>query len=128
MHLTFFFPGEWIDSSNRVQNKTKDSTEEKISVVEISEKDDKLKGDPEMAPVYMKRLVPVFASTYQNSLVISIKKATLSVLKKIINFIPASIMEELASGNVAAQLADVVATALATEVILENLFFISILA
>ncbi|XP_047133370.1 E3 ubiquitin-protein ligase HECTD1 isoform X2 [Hydra vulgaris] len=114
-------PGEWIGSSIAKQNKNGETTEdaslskEKLSAVETLGLEEKIKGDPEMAPVYMKKLVPVFASTYQNTLVLSIKKATLSVLRKIINFIPSSLMAEVASGNVAAQLTDVIATALSIE-------------
>ena len=80
------------------------------------ETEDVVKGDPEMAPIYVKRLVPVFANTHQGSLVPSIKKATLSILKKMIHYIPATMMEELVSGNVAPQLVDVIAMALNAEV------------
>ena len=66
--------------------------------------------------MYVKRLVPVFARTYQGSLVPSIKKATLSILKKMIHYIPECMMEELVAGNVAPLLVDVIATALNAEV------------
>ena len=75
-----------------------------------------VKGDPEVAPIYVKRLVPVFANTFQNSLIPSVKKATLSILKKMIHSIPNQMMEEVVSGNVASQLVDVIAIALSVEV------------
>ena len=78
--------------------------------------EDPVKGDPEVAPIYVKRLVPVFANTFQNSLIPSVKKATLSILKKMIHSIPAQMMEEVVSGNVASQLVDVIAIALSVEV------------
>lgn len=83
-----------------------------------------MKGDPEAAPIYVKRLVPVFANTFQGSLIPSVKKATLSILKKMIHFIPASMMDEVASGSVASQLVDVLAVALNVEVWTEVLYIL----
>lgn len=115
-------PGEWmgvtIDTAvselstqhNEASADASDNTEDNKPVIE-----DVVKGDPEMAPIYVKRLVPVFVNTYQGSLVASIKKATLSILKKMIHYIPAVMMEELVSGNVAPKLVDVIAMALNTE-------------
>ncbi|XP_066922502.1 E3 ubiquitin-protein ligase HECTD1-like [Clytia hemisphaerica] len=83
---------------------------------EITESPEKaVKGDPEVAPIYIKRLVPVFANTFQSSLIPSVKKATLSILKKMIHSIPAQMMEEVISGTVASQLVDVIAVALNVE-------------
>lgn len=40
------------------------------------------KGDPEMAPVYLKRLLPVFAQTFQHTMLPSIRKASLALIRK----------------------------------------------
>lgn len=36
-----------------------------------------LKGDPEMAPLYVKRLLPVFCNTFQSTMLASVRKASL---------------------------------------------------
>lgn len=128
-------PGEWMAASSEpppsevptvtenAKTKKSEGTEETRETGEDTGKTESeqdtdivtVKGDPEMAPVYVKRLVPVFANTYQASLVPSIKKATLSILKKMIHYIPVSMMEDLVSGNVAPLLVDVIATALNAE-------------
>ena len=129
MHHLFTL-GEWMsasidnscnDTSQTEKAPSEENTTEDVETTPPDSKDAEtqqvvVKGDPEMAPLYVKRLVPVFAKTYQASLVQSIKKATLSILKKMIHFIPASMMDELVSGNVAPQLVDVIAMALSTEV------------
>ena len=138
------FPGEWLtivamdttdtDASNTPPGTSSDGTnatdqaeggasetpaegEEDDKDKEASEPPEKVvKGDPEVAPIYIKRLVPVFANTFQSSLIPSVKKATLSILKKMIHSIPAQMMEEVISGTVASQLVDVIAVALNVEV------------
>lgn len=92
-----------------------DGGEEGKEENENKEPENVVKGDPEAAPIYVKRLVPVFANTFQASLIPSVKKATLSILKKMIHFIPASMMDEVVSGSVASQLVDVIAVALSVE-------------
>lgn len=74
-----------------------------------------VKGDPEVAPIYIRHLVPVFANTFQSSLIPSVKKATLSILKKMIHCIPASMIADVISDTVASQLVDVIAVALNVE-------------
>lgn len=38
------------------------------------------KGDPEMAPIYLKRLLPVFAQTFQHTMLPSIRFASSTLL------------------------------------------------
>lgn len=102
---------------NNENNENREASNESKEDAEKKEEPERVvKGDPEMALKYVKHLVPVFAHTYQGSLLHAVKKATLAILKKMIHYIPASMMEELVSHNVASQLVDVIAVALNSEV------------
>ena len=75
----FIFTGEWMMSVNRPESQkpVAEATEELDKDKDTSE-DDKTsnsepKGDPEMAPVYLKRLLPVFAQVYQRTMMTSIR-------------------------------------------------------
>lgn len=128
--LNILMKGEWMavtvdpasndkteEVLNNENNENREASNESKKDVEKKEEPERaVKGDPEMALKYVKHLVPVFAHTYQGSLLHSIKKATLAILKKMIHYIPASMMEELVSHNVASQLVDVIAVALNSEV------------
>lgn len=63
----------------------------------------------------------MFANTFQSSLIPSVKKATLAILKKMIHSIPANMMEDVISGSVASQLVDVIAVALSIEVMINRI-------
>lgn len=76
-----------------------------------------VKGDVEMAPLYAKRLLPVFAQTFRSSLVPSIRKATLAIMKKVIHYIPQRMMSEVISScNIAASIVEVLSSVLNVEV------------
>lgn len=76
-----------------------------------------VKGDLEMAPLYVTRLLPVFAQTFRSSLVPSIRKATLAIMKKVIHYIPQKMMSEVISScNVAASIVEVLSSVLNVEV------------
>ena len=85
---SFSLIGEWMVSVSRSEagqksttesseelDKDKDTTEEDSSKPASSEP----KGDPEMAPVYLKRLLPVFTQVYQRTMVSSIRCVILHI-------------------------------------------------
>lgn len=79
------------------------------------------RGDPEMAPLYLRRLLPVFCTTLQSTMLASVRKASLGLIKKMIHYIQPSLLEELcssesASNNFGTQLVEVIATVLDNEV------------
>lgn len=79
------------------------------------------RGDPEMAPLYLRRLLPVFCTTFQSTMLASVRKASLGLIKKMIHYIQPSLLEELcssesASNNFGTQLVEVIATVLDNEV------------
>lgn len=78
------------------------------------------KGDPEMAPVYLKRLLPIFCGTFQSTMLPSVRKASLGLIKKMIHYIQPNLLHETCSmeitPNFATQLVEVIATVLDNEV------------
>ena len=67
------------------------STEAKAEVepvTEIQSPNEGPKGDPEMVPVYVKSLLPLFCKTYQSTMITSVKKSSLNLIKKMISPIP----------------------------------------
>lgn len=100
-------PGEWM-----TKDKHRKSESEPEDVIEP-------KGDPEMAPVYLSRLLPVFCGTFQATMLASVRKASLGLIKKMIHYIQPGLLEELCSpdgNNFGTQLVEVIATVLDNEV------------
>ena len=52
-------------------------------------------GDAEMAPVYLKRLLPIFTEIYQSSLAPSLRKESLRLLRKMTHYVTAQCLQEL---------------------------------
>ncbi|XP_063927928.1 E3 ubiquitin-protein ligase HECTD1 isoform X6 [Zophobas morio] len=103
-------PGEWMIPIDKDRNRKSES-----------DNDDNIepRGDPEMAPVYLKRLLPVFCTTFQSTMLASVRKASLGLIKKMIHYIIPSLLEELcnneSSPNFGTQLVEVIATVLDNE-------------
>jgi len=115
-------PGEWmIPASNTPgRDATTSQTNEEESKPDEEPKeeteDTTVKGDVEMAPLYATRLLPVFAQTFRSSLVPSIRKATLAIMKKVIHYIPQGMMSEVISScNIAASIVEVLSSVLNVE-------------
>ncbi|XP_019870714.1 E3 ubiquitin-protein ligase HECTD1 isoform X2 [Aethina tumida] len=103
-------PGEWMipvdkDRTRKSESDNEDSIEPR--------------GDPEMAPVYLQRLLPVFCTTFQSTMLSSVRKASLGLIKKMIHYIQPNLLENLcsieASPNFGTQLVEVIATILDNE-------------
>ncbi|XP_049940581.1 E3 ubiquitin-protein ligase Ufd4 isoform X3 [Schistocerca serialis cubense] len=78
------------------------------------------KGDPEMAPVYLRRLLPVFCITFQSTMLPSVRKASLGLIKKMVHYIQPSLLVEVCSPesptyNFGTMLVEVIATVLDNE-------------
>lgn len=107
-------PGEWmIPLDKDRQRRSESDNEEQIEP----------RGDPEMAPLYLRRLLPVFCTTFQSTMLASVRKASLGLIKKMIHYIqPSLLLEELcstsesAANNFGTQLVEVIATVLDNEV------------
>ncbi|XP_076239785.1 ubiquitin fusion-degradation 4-like isoform X5 [Calliopsis andreniformis] len=100
-------PGEWM-LPNQEHRKPEAETE-------FTEP----KGDPEMAPVYLKRLLPVFCATFQSSMLPSVRKASLSLIRKMVHYIQPELLVETCgsdrTGGCGAMLVEVIANVLDNE-------------
>merc|ERR1719510_2743180 len=73
------------------------------------------KGDPEMIPLYVDTLLPMFCKTFQSSMVASVKRASLGLIKKLLHYLDADILENISKKEVAGDVVEVLATTLDTE-------------
>ncbi|XP_031339237.1 E3 ubiquitin-protein ligase HECTD1-like isoform X2 [Photinus pyralis] len=104
-------PGEWmIPLDKERQRKSESDSEEQVEP----------RGDPEMAPLYLRQLLPVFCATFQSTMLASVRKASLGLIKKMVHYIQPSLLEELCtsevSNNFGTQLVEVIATVLDNEI------------
>lgn len=72
------------------------------------------KGDPDMAPVYLRRLLPVFCHTFQSSMIPSVRKASLTIIKKMVHYSQPALLAQESSTFISA-LVEVVAAVLDNE-------------
>ena len=73
-----------------------ESESEKEKKEEELEESAEPKGDPEMAPVYLRHLLPVFTQVcQQGSMQQTIKKASLALIRKMVHYIAAQLLEEM---------------------------------
>ncbi|XP_033230566.1 E3 ubiquitin-protein ligase HECTD1 isoform X3 [Belonocnema kinseyi] len=102
-------PGEWMLPPNQDSRKAETEAEEYTEP----------KGDPEMAPVYLKRLLPVFCSTFQSTMLPSVRKASLSLIRKMVHYIQSELLVETCgsdkTGGCGAMLVEVIANVLDNE-------------
>lgn len=103
-------PGEWMIPVDK---------EKKQDTIEPEDSGEP-KGDPEMAPVYLRRLLPVFCNTFQSTMLASVRKASLSLIKKMVHYIHPSLLVEACSPesstyNLGTMLVEVIATVLDNE-------------
>ncbi|EDW13533.2 E3 ubiquitin-protein ligase Ufd4 [Drosophila mojavensis] len=77
-------PGEWMSSGNILTNK------EGQIYTSLEPR-----GDPEMAPVYLKLLLPILCRTFQGSMLPSVRRASLSLIKKIVQYAHPSVLKNI---------------------------------
>ncbi|KAK9885691.1 hypothetical protein WA026_012456 [Henosepilachna vigintioctopunctata] len=101
-------PGEWMITLDKdKRRKSEPENEESLEP----------KGDPEMAPVYLERLLPVFCMTFQSTMLASVRKASLGLIKKMIHYAQPDLLENMncsceAKSSFITQLVEVIATVL----------------
>ncbi|KAG5887757.1 E3 ubiquitin-protein ligase Ufd4 [Gonioctena quinquepunctata] len=103
-------PGEWMIPVDK--ERTRKSESENEDSIEP-------RGDPEMAPVYLQRLLPVFCTTFQSTMLPSVRKASLGLIRKMVHYIQTNLLEELCAlefnPNFGTQVVEVIATVLDNE-------------
>ncbi|CAH1173687.1 unnamed protein product [Phaedon cochleariae] len=105
-------PGEWMVPVDKERTGRRSESESNDEAIEP-------RGDPEMAPVYLQRLLPVFCATFQSTMLASVRKASLGLIRKMVHYIQPGLLEELCgtetNPNFGTQIVEVVATVLDNE-------------
>ncbi|KAJ8291152.1 hypothetical protein GJAV_G00021980 [Gymnothorax javanicus] len=86
-------PGDWMCPVNKGDEK------KKKDVNKEEEESSEPKGDPEMAPTYLRRLLPVFAQTFQHTMLPSIRKASLALIRKMIHYSSEALLKEVCDSD-----------------------------
>jgi len=81
-------PGEWMSPDHSVLNKDG----KKYTLMEP-------RGDPEMAPIYLKVLLPIFCRTFLGSMLGSVRRASLALIKKIVQYAYPTVLQSLSETN-----------------------------
>lgn len=106
-------PGDWMCPVNKGDDK------KKKDVNKEEDESSEPKGDPEMAPVYLRRLLPVFAQTFQQTMLPSIRKASLALIRKMVHYSSEVLLKEVCDGetghNLPTVLVEITATVLDQE-------------
>ncbi|XP_037821769.1 E3 ubiquitin-protein ligase Ufd4 isoform X3 [Lucilia sericata] len=117
-------PGEWMAAGHSLVNK--DGSEDNSTI--------EPRGDPEMAPVYLKLFLPMFCRTFQGTMLSSVRRASLGLIKKMVQYAQPNVLKGLcetqqdssnaelpvvvtisSSGNLGTLLVEVVASVLDNE-------------
>lgn len=77
-------PGEWMSPDHSLLNKDG----KKYTLMEP-------RGDPEMAPIYLKVLLPIFCRTFLGSMLGSVRRASLALIKKIVQYAYPTVLQSL---------------------------------
>lgn len=57
------------------------------------------RGDPEMIPEYVKTLLPMFCQTYQSTMIQSVKRSSLGLIKKMVHYMNGDLLAEKCNEN-----------------------------
>ncbi|CAG0885275.1 unnamed protein product [Cyprideis torosa] len=107
-------PAEWgVDSSGRGHDDSEGEQEWDP---------EEPKGDPEVAPLYLRRLLPVFCHVYQSTMIHSVRRASLSLIRKMLYYVKRSSLLTLCAqennekpNDMGNTLVEVIASALDTD-------------
>ncbi|XP_050076320.1 E3 ubiquitin-protein ligase Ufd4 isoform X1 [Anopheles maculipalpis] len=84
-------PGEWMMAATRSDVKCGESGDE----TGVGEP----RGDPEMAPVYLKFFLPTFCKTFQSTMLASVRRSSLGLIKKMIQYVQPEVLSKLCSSE-----------------------------
>ena len=98
--MAIFLQEQQQEQTEPTPEKEETKKEEEEVVEEVTEEpNDDPKGDPEMVPVYVKSLLPLFCKTYQSTMISSVKKSSLNLIKKMIYYLSPPLLKEVCSEN-----------------------------
>ncbi|XP_029720236.2 E3 ubiquitin-protein ligase Ufd4 isoform X3 [Aedes albopictus] len=81
-------PGEWMTAATRSDLKT-----------DPEDGESEPRGDPEMAPVYLKFFLPIFCKTFQSTMLASVRRSSLGLIKKMIQYVQPEMLSRLCSSE-----------------------------
>lgn len=81
-------PGEWMTAATRSDLKS-----------DADDGDSEPRGDPEMAPVYLKFFLPIFCKTFQSTMLASVRRSSLGLIKKMIQYVQPDMLSRLCSSD-----------------------------
>ncbi|XP_055917431.1 E3 ubiquitin-protein ligase Ufd4 isoform X1 [Eupeodes corollae] len=85
-------PGEWMSAGrSQLKSESDDGTTEP-------------RGDPEMAPVYLKFFLPCFCRTFQGTMLSSVRRASLGLIKKMVQYAQPNVLKDLCDAQSAGPL------------------------
>uniref|UniRef100_A0A1Q3G3F2 E3 ubiquitin-protein ligase n=2 Tax=Culex tarsalis TaxID=7177 RepID=A0A1Q3G3F2_CULTA len=84
-------PGEWMTAATRSELLKSEGSEEGG--------DAEPRGDPEMAPVYLKFFLPIFCKTFQSTMLASVRRSSLGLIKKMIQYVQPEMLSRLCSSE-----------------------------
>ncbi|XP_064604069.1 LOW QUALITY PROTEIN: E3 ubiquitin-protein ligase HECTD1-like [Liolophura sinensis] len=115
-------PGEWMVPVHRESNQPEPEKEKKedVEAEKVEAAMTEPKGDPEVAPIYLRQLLPVFTRVYQSTMLPSVRKSSLAIIRKMLHYISEQQLEEVCgseftSPNFAVQITEVLGTVLDNE-------------
>jgi hypothetical protein len=74
-------------------------------------------GDPEMAPIYLKHLLPIFTHIYQKTMLPSVQKASFALIRKMVHYGSETVLTEIAGMSAfMSEMTEVIANVLEKEV------------
>ncbi|CAF2054921.1 unnamed protein product, partial [Rotaria magnacalcarata] len=76
---------EWTDIRRQEPTPTT-STNSSIKSTEQTITTNEIKGDIEMQPIYLQRLLSIFCQLYQNTMILTIKRNTLRLVSKLLHY------------------------------------------
>jgi E3 ubiquitin-protein ligase HECTD1 len=76
---------EWTDI-RRQNPTTQTNTNSSIKILEEKTTTNEIKGDIEMQPIYLQRLLSIFCQLYQNTMILTIKRSTLRLISKLLHY------------------------------------------
>ncbi|XP_055588609.1 E3 ubiquitin-protein ligase Ufd4 isoform X2 [Uranotaenia lowii] len=82
-------PGEWMTAATRSDLKSDG----------LEEGDSEPRGDPEMAPVYLKFFLPIFCKTFQSTMLASVRRSSLGLIKKMVQYVQPDMLSRLCSSE-----------------------------
>lgn len=82
-------PGEWMAAGHSLVNK--DGSDDSSTI--------EPRGDPEMAPIYLKFFLPMFCRTFQGTMLSSVRRASLGLIKKMVQYAHPQVLKGLCNSQ-----------------------------